>query len=126
MKNILAGLSVVALLSVVGCGSDKDDNSSTSTPAAACKSVVAETCSKYFGCLSKDETDALSASIGNNEADCRTKLEQSACTEQKLKCDSGETYSSSKASECLDQFKSLSCDEFSQGTSPAACDAICQ
>jgi hypothetical protein len=124
MKRILAGLSVAALLSVVACGSDKDD-SSTSTPDAACKSIVAELCSKFFGCFTKDELAAAASVVGNNEADCRTKYEQQQCSSQMLKCDSGESYSSSKANECLDQFKSFSCDEFGTGNTPAACDAIC-
>ena len=126
MKKVLATVSMLTLLAVVGCGGDDDDkNSSTSTPLAACKSLVAENCSKYFGCYSDAELDAASAVVGNNEADCRTKLEQQTCSEQMLKCDSGETYSSSKAAECLEQLEALSCSEFENGAEPAACETVC-
>jgi hypothetical protein len=124
MRKILAGLCVVGAFAVVGCGGD-DKGSETATPLAACQSIVHEICSKYFGCLTKDQRTLLAGVIGNNEADCRTKFEQDNCTDQKLKCDSGETYSSAKAQECLDQYKSYSCDEFGNGNAPAACDAVC-
>jgi hypothetical protein len=131
MKNVLAGLSIVGLFAIVGCGGDDDKGGGTGTPEAACKSIVAELCSKFYGCLSEAELDAARSldlfPVGNNEADCRTKNEQEQCTEQQLKCDSGKSYNSGKASECLNQYKSYSCDEFTtQEDSPAACEAICQ
>jgi hypothetical protein len=124
MKKILAGLCVVGLFAVVGCGSD--DDGGTGTPEAACKSIVAEACKKIFACFTKEELEAAAGIVGNNEADCRTKQEQSTCGSEMVKCDSGESYNSGKASECLDQYKSLSCNEVKSGTEPAACDAVCQ
>jgi hypothetical protein len=127
MRITLIGMSLVTLLMVAGCGDD-DADSSTADPATACKAIVAETCSKYFGCFTEAELSLAAATIGNNESDCRTKLGGTSCTAQKLKCDSGKTYSASKASECLDQYKSLSCDEISDPATadPAACEQICQ
>lgn len=127
MSKTLVGMCLVGLLLVGGCSSKDDSSSSaTATPASACASIVQELCAKFFGCFTKDELSASAALVGNNEADCRDKFGQQQCTDQKLKCDSGMTYSQSKATECLNQFKSLSCSEFGNGTSPAACDAICQ
>jgi len=131
MKKILASLCVMGLFAVVGCGGDDDKGGGTATPADACKSIVAELCSKFYGCFNEEELDAARAldiiPVGNNEADCRTKNEQDQCTEQQLKCDSGKSYNSGKASECLEQYKSYSCEEFkTQDDGPAACDAICQ
>jgi hypothetical protein len=128
MKSAMAALCVVGMLAVVGCGGDDDDNKGggTGTAAEACKSFVTELCSKFFGCYSDEELDAAAALIGNNEADCRTKLEQSTCSEQMIKCDSGKSFSSSKASECLSQYKQLSCNEVNDGAEPAACDEVCQ
>jgi len=125
MHKTLVGMCLVGLLIVGGCSS-KDDSSSTATPAAACQSIVQEACSKFFGCFTKEQLTALAGTVGNNEADCRDKFEQAQCSAQMLKCDSGMSYSQSKASECLSQFKALSCAEFGNGTSPAACDAVCQ
>ena len=125
MKFTLAMFGLFAALTVSGCGGDDEDDA-TADPASACKSITAEICSKFFGCFTEAEQQAAAALIGNNEADCRTKFEQNQCNEQMLKCDSGKTYSSAKASECLEQYKALSCSEVSGGTSPAACDAICQ
>lgn len=131
MKSVLAGLCVVGMFAVIGCGGDDDNGGGTGTPVEACKSIFAELCSKFYGCLSEAELDAARAldlfPVGNNEADCRTKNEQENCTEQQLQCDSGKTYSSSKASECLNQYKSYSCDEFkTMNEGPAACEAVCQ
>src|SRR5258706_11990439 len=124
MRNILAGLCLLGALAGVGCSSD-DKGSATANPMDACKAVVAETCAKFFGCLTKDQLTAAAGIVGNNQADCRTKFEQNNCTEQKVKCNSGETYNSAKAQECLDQFKAFSCSEFGMGNTPAACDAVC-
>src|SRR6187399_2957632 len=97
----------LGLLPLNGCGSD-DDGASTGDPVSACKEIFKVTCSKFFGCLSKDEQMLFAEFIGNNEADCNTKL-SADCTAEMTKCDSGESYSSSAASECISQFKSLSC-----------------
>lgn len=127
MKSAMAALCVVGMLAFVGCGGDDDDKTGgTATAAEACKSIVAELCSKLFGCFSDEELKEAAAVVGNNEADCRTKLEQETCSEQMVKCDSGKTFSSSKASECLTQYKQLSCSETMTGAEPAACDAVCE
>jgi hypothetical protein len=125
MKKILAGVCLLGLFAVVGCGSDDDKGGGAGTPAEACKSLVATVCAKFFGCFTKEEQMAAAAIIGNNEADCRTKFEQDQCGAEMIKCDSGETYSSSKAQECIDQYKALSCDELKSGTEPAACNSVC-
>jgi hypothetical protein len=125
MKKTLASLFVMGMFAVVGCGGD-DDNAGTGTPEEACKSIMAEMCAKFFGCFSKDELALAADVVGANEADCRTKFVQDQCSSQMVKCDSGESYSSSKAKECLDQFKAFSCTEFGQGNTPAACETVCQ
>jgi hypothetical protein len=126
MKSTLATMALFAGLVVAGCGGD-DDGDATGNPITACKSLVAETCSKFWGCFTDSELALAVDIVGNNEADCRTKFEQENCTEQMTKCDSGKTFSSAKASECLSQFKALSCGEFtSTGTDPAACEAVCE
>jgi hypothetical protein len=110
-----------------GCGGD-DEGGSAGTPEQACKSYVSVICKKIFGCFSDAELDAAAQFVGNNEADCRTKLEQDSCSEEMTRCDSGETYSSSKADECLDQTQALSCNEIMGVTAatPAACEQVCQ
>lgn len=125
MKKILAGVCMLGLFAVVGCSSDDKGGGSAGTPEQACKTLVSALCSKFFGCFTKEEQMAAAALIGNNEADCRTKYEQEQCGAEMVKCDSGETYSSTKAQECIDQYKALSCDEVKDGTTPAACDAVC-
>jgi hypothetical protein len=123
MKIALIVTGLFTMLAAAGCGDD--DDSSTADPLSACKSVVAELCSKFWGCYTDAQLKLVPAIVGNNEADCRTKYEQDRCSEQMLKCDSGESYDSAKASECLSQFKGFSCDEFGMGNIPAACDAVC-
>jgi hypothetical protein len=121
----LIGLLVFGALLVGGCGGDDDEGSS---PLAACKSIVQELCSKFYGCFTDAELDLVPGIVGNNEADCRTKYEGEQCSEQMLKCDSGEIYDSSKASECVSQYRSLSCNEFKNPVTPtpAACEQVCQ
>ena len=127
MRISLVGWSLLALLVVGGCGGSKDDDS-TADPASACKAIVKEICSKFYGCYSDAELTAAASIVGNNEADCRTKFEGDQCNDQKLKCDSGKAYNSGKASECLSQYQSLSCGEFTNTATPppAACDQVCQ
>ncbi len=127
MRVALVGGSLLALLIIGGCGGS-DDGDSTADPASACKALVKELCSKFYGCYSDDELAAASTAVGNNETDCRTKLEGEDCGAEQLKCDSGKKYNSDKASECLSQEKSLSCSEFknSATATPAACDQVCQ
>ena len=129
MKRALVGLVLaLGLASVPGCGSD-DDSSSSST-VALCKSLMTELCSKFYGCLSKEILDAAPDTFGNNEADCRTLWIGDQCSSQAAKCDSGEKYDSSAGNECLSQFKSLSCSEadLENGgfTPPAACNQVCK
>jgi len=126
MKRALCFIVLgLGLLPLNGCGSD--DDGGTGDPVSACKELMKVTCSKFFGCLSKEEQMAAAAIIGNNEADCNTKFSAN-CTTEMTKCDSGETYSSSAASECLSQFKALSCAEFTgdNTSQPAACDQVCK
>lgn len=126
MKITLAAFGILAALAVSGCGDDDEEGGGTGDPETACKSVMAELCAKFWGCFSDAELEAASAFVGNNEADCRTKFVQDECGEQMTKCDSGEAFSSSKASECLSQFEALSCDEFGTGNAPAACENVCE
>jgi hypothetical protein len=130
MKATLTGLLLLGALVVGGCGGD-DDEGGGSDPLSNCKKAVAEICSKFYGCLTDAELDAIRAfvpGVGNNEADCRTGFEGDSCSEQMLKCDSGTTYSAAKANECISQYKSLSCDEFADPATmtPAACEQTCQ
>lgn len=123
MKQILAGLLVLGALGIVGCGGD-DKGDETVTYPVACQSGVAAVCSKVWGgCV--QNPSSLPALWGLNEADCRTKYEQNndCATKQ---CPSGTTYNQAKAQECLDQYKSLNCDQVKTLVKPAACDAICQ
>ena len=125
MKRALVGLVLaLGLASVPGCGSDDD----SSSPMSDCKSFYSAMCAKFYGCFTKDELAPFAEIVGNNEADCRTKWQGENCTTEKVKCDSGETYDPSAAKECISQFKSLSCDEFSSDTAatPAACDQFCK
>jgi hypothetical protein len=128
MKKLLAGLCMVGMFSVVGCGGDDDKAGDTSNAVAGCKTFADATCAKIFGCFDKAVLDLLAEQFGNNEADCKTKL-KSECTDTKTQCDSGTSYDSAAANECLKQFNALSCDELSDPATatPAACedDAIC-
>jgi len=128
MKATLSSLLLFGVLAVGGCGGDDDDGTD---PLTTCKAMVAEICSKFYGCLTEAQLDllrGLQVNVGNNEADCRTGYEAQECNEQMLKCDSGETYNAANASECVSQYKSLSCDEFANSATmtPAACEQICQ
>jgi hypothetical protein len=126
MRITSLGLSLIAVLIIGGCGGS-DDNAAA-TPAAACKGITTEICSKFYGCFTDEELTAAAAIVGNNEADCRTKFEGDSCSTEMLKCDSGKTYDSAKANECVTQYKSLSCAEFKNPATqtPAACDQVCQ
>jgi hypothetical protein len=131
MTKLVSALCLVGIFSIVGCGGDDDKKGevNTSDPVAACKALSAEACSKIFGCFDKEILDLLASEVGNNESDCNTKLNNENCTAQAVKCDSGTSYDSAAASECLKQVKALSCDEFQDNATaaPAACDddAIC-
>ena len=120
MKQFLAGLLVFGALGSAACGSD-DKGNETVTYEAACQSGAAAVCSKVYSC--NDNPPPLL--WGHNEADCRTKLEQNQNCEKK-QCPSGTTYNQAKAQECLDQYRSLTCDQASSLIPPAACNAICQ
>lgn len=125
MKRALVGLVLaLGLASVPGCGSD---DSGSSGAVGDCKKFVSAVCSKFFGCFSNAELSAFADFIGNNEADCRTKL-GTECTSEKVKCDSGLSYDPAAGKECLSQFNALSCDEFGSDTTaqPAACDQTCK
>ena len=130
MKRLI-GLSAI-LLSVyplTGCG---DDDDAGSDPVALCKEGAKTICSKFYGCYTDEQLDLAAAVVGNNEADCVTKWsEDLKCTTEGVKCDSGQTYDSAKAQECLSQYKSFSCEEFTGFASgatvkPAACDQTCK
>jgi hypothetical protein len=129
MKKILAGACLFGLLAVVGCGSDDDGGGGASDPTVACKSANAEICAKFFGCYDQATLDLLADTVGNNEADCKTKLNNENCNAEAVKCPSGTTYDSGAASECLNQIKALNCTEFMNPNTatPASCedDAIC-
>jgi hypothetical protein len=119
---VLLGLGLLP----IGCGSDDDDGIS-SDPVGQCKDAAKATCAKFFGCFTSDELSLVAQLVGNNEADCITKF-SADCNTEGVKCDSGETYSSSAGKECISQIKSLSCDEIKNPATatPAACDQTCQ
>jgi ribosome-binding ATPase YchF (GTP1/OBG family) len=131
MTKLVSALCLVGIFSIVGCGGDDDKKGevNTSDPVAACKAVSAELCSKIFSCLDQAVLDQIAEFVGNNESDCNTKINNENCSAQDVKCDSGTTYDSSAAGECLNQVKALSCKEFESDltATPAACDddAIC-
>ena len=110
MQKTLVGMCLVGLLMVGGCSS-KSDDSGAADPVSACKSFAGAICSKVFGCFSKDQQALLVDEFGNNQSDCNTKLSAN-CTTEMTKCDSGTSYDSANASECLHQVQSLSCAEF--------------
>lgn len=125
MKLCLVTFAVFGSLIVFGCGGDDDDAAGVSSPVEACKSLIAILCKKSFnGCYTEAELDAAAGIIGNNEADCNTKLGTS-CTTEGTKCDSGQTYKPESARDCIDQYESLSCDELEDETEPAACALVC-
>jgi hypothetical protein len=130
MKKLLAGLCMVGMFAVVGCGGDDDEKGGdTSTPIAGCNAFADATCKKIFGCFDEAVLDLLAEQFGNNESDCKTKLKKEGCTEAETQCDSGTSYDAAAANECLKQFNALSCDELSDPSTatPAACedDSVC-
>lgn len=117
----------LGLFPLNGCGGD---DKGSSDPVELCKQAAQAVCSRIFACYSAEELDAASATVGNNEADCVTKIggkDGFNCTTEGVKCDSGETFRADKANECIDQFQSLSCRELKSETSstPAACEQTC-
>lgn len=130
MKKALGLLLLgIGVLPLNACGDDNDDGSTD--PVALCKETAQTLCSKFFSCYTKDELSAAAGTVGNNEADCVTKFsgaDKFNCTTEGTKCDSGETYDGGKARECVDQFKSLSCNEIKGGNiaTPAACEQTCK
>src|SRR5438045_2418383 len=106
---VLLGLGMLP----IGCGSSDDDDAVSSDPVGQCKDAAKAMCAKFFGCFSKEELSLVAGLVGNNEADCNTKFSASfMCNAEGVKCDSGETYNASAGKECINQIKSLSCDEF--------------
>ena len=121
---VLLGLGLLP----IGCGSDDDDGVSND-PVGQCKDAAKATCAKFFGCFTNDELNLFAQLVGNNEADCVTKFSESfMCNAEGVKCDSGETYNSATGKECINQIKSLSCDEIKNPATatPAACNQTCQ
>jgi len=126
MRATLSLTLVVFFLGMTACSSS--DSGSSSDPATACNEAEEAICSKYFGCYTPAELSASADTVGNNQADCVTKMEGASCTTEKVKCDSGQTYQPDKGNQCVSQIKALSCSEFTDPNTatPAACGQVCK
>jgi hypothetical protein len=67
---------------------------------------------------------------GPTEADCTTSLKAlAACATRKdtaTACENGKTYDAAAASQCLSDWKALSCDALKTGMTPSSCNNICK
>jgi hypothetical protein len=127
MRKLLAVAACgVGIWSLGACGGDSSSGSSISDPVDGCKQGNQVLCDKIFKCYTKDELDRLKDGIGLNSSDCTTKF-NAQCTPEMQNCNSGETFHADKASECLDGFKTFTCDDIKRDplVSPAACDQVC-
>ncbi len=93
-------------------------SSDTSNPSAACNSALSAVCNKASSCNGLG-TISVSECIS---------LGSSSCTN--AACPSGKTFSSSAASQCINDINALSCtdanNDYTNGTLPSSCDLICQ
>jgi hypothetical protein len=99
------------------------------TPVEACNQIWSITCDKFFNCFTPAQKEAAKGLIGLSAADCRVKFQGASCNADKAKCDSGKVFKPGNAEMCLDQLKTLSCNDITAGddfVGPAICDQTCQ
>lgn len=109
-----------------GNGGTGSTGGGTGTLAAqdACKQVLAALCERTSTCVGSAGLAALGY---NSVSACTTGMQSESCaTPQAAGCDTGETYYADQAKLCVDNMATLSCANFSAGTTPAACDLVCQ
>jgi len=106
-----------------GCGSNGNDL----TPQTACNEEVSALCNWGNHC---GGVAALTALGGYTSVqDCITKMQASQCTGTNAQCDTGKTFHTDKAQQCIDGTNSMACPSSSSSTTPstpAACDQVCQ
>jgi len=109
------------------CGGDNNGGSGSISDAVdGCKQGDQVICDKIFKCFTKDELDQLKDVFGLSTADCVTKL-NAECTPEKKNCNSGQMFNADKAQECLDGYKTFTCEDVKRNppVAPAACAQVC-
>jgi hypothetical protein len=128
MRKLLAVAACAVGVSMFGAcgGDDNSGGSSASDPVEGCKEVTAITCDKIFKCFTKEELDLAKGTVGLNTQDCIIKF-NADCIPEKANCSAGETFHADKMQQCIDGYKSYTCDDIkSQNTpDPAACAQRC-
>ena len=128
MRKLLAVVACGVGISIFGAcgGGGSSGGGSVSDPVEGCKQGAQVICDKIFKCYTKDELDLLKDAVGLNAADCATKF-SADCTPEKQNCNAGETFHADKASECLDGYKTFTCEDIKRSpiVEPAACAQVC-
>ena len=94
------------------------------TAQEACKQVWAAMCDRTSACYG---ADGLTAMGYTSVAACTTGMQAEYCaTPADAGCETGFTYHPDQAQTCVNGMVSLSCTDYASGTTPAACDLVCQ
>lgn len=100
------------------------------SPEQLCKDATAATCNKLYTCYTGAELDGIKMIYGDTEAACATKLAtDSQCSAKKdsaTACEAGKTYDSAAASQCVSDFKALTCDALKGNMFPTSCNNVCK
>jgi hypothetical protein len=90
--------------------------------------MIVVSCDKIFECYTQDEIDAAGDYwfFGADSAECQDIFHEAA---DESSDDTGaedcENFDSSAAKECLSEYEALTCDDLAEGTSPDACEDVC-
>ncbi|TNE43326.1 MAG: hypothetical protein EP343_33660 [Deltaproteobacteria bacterium] len=111
----LLGLGIAVFL-VWSCGL---------SPEQACKEVTKASCAKLIECL-PENIRKLSPTY-KDQASCEAAAK---CDSLGTVCKDGKTYSPTKAAACVNEYKALTCGDFTGGGAPEdkipSCLAVCQ
>jgi len=122
MNRLFVLAAATLALALSACGG--------ASPEQQCKDAAAAACNKLYTCYTGAELDAIKMVYGATEADCNTYLTnaQSCSTKTSTSnaCESGKTYDSAAASQCISDFKALACDALKAGMTPSSCNNVCK
>ncbi len=123
MKLIQLGLFGTILFTMVCCGL---------SPEAACKEIIKATCQKYVECvLPKLPEVAKKLTPIKDQETCETDLLKKAnCDNPSTTCKDGKKYSATQALKCVNEYKAITCSDYSGGSvvksKVPSCQTVCQ